>query len=125
MHNQTVPAENHQVPSENLKDYMNWEVFSSVDAVYYKSQDGGLIDYNTGINGTCGDENYIYIYPGLNASLVYSLDFGTSGSPTSMNLGLAASIPSGDLTEINVYVDSPSTTPISTVYLTDTGSWTT
>ena len=117
-----VPVENHQVSSENLQDYINWSAFGNVYAVYYKSQDGAVPQYNAAINGsTYGAYNFVMIYPYVNPTLIYSLDFGTSENATSMSLGLAAGYPPGVVTEINVYVDSPSTTPISTLYLTDTG----
>jgi len=80
-----------------------------------------VTEYNTGINGTYNSNYYVAIFPQLNASLVYSLDFWTSGKATSVTLCLAAAYPPGVLTEIKIYLDSPSSKPISTLFLTDTG----
>ena len=110
--------------SGDLKDYINWGAFGNVYAVYYKSQDGTVPQCNTAINGSTHDSyNFVMVYPYVNPTLVYSLDFGTSQTATSMSLSLAAGYPPGVVTEINVYVDSPSTTPIASLYMTNTGSW--
>jgi len=116
-----LPVDNHQLPSGNLKDYLYWNAFSDVNAYLYKCQDGAVPYYDPYINGTYISYNCVYIYSEINATLVYTLDFGTSETATSINLGLAASYPAGVVTEINIYVDSKSSTPISTLYLTDTG----
>jgi len=116
-----LPVESHQVQSENLKDFWNWDAFSNVYAYRYKCQNGAMTGYNANINGTLMSYNFMTIYSTINASLVYSLDFGASETATSINLGLAAGYPEGVVTEINIYVDSPSFTPISTLHLTDTG----
>jgi len=116
-----APVENHQMLLKNLNDYSNFDAFSTVHAYRYKSQDGAVTEYNTDINGTYNSNFYMAIFPQLNASLVYSLDFGTSETATSMSLGLAAAYPPGVITVINVYVDSLSSTPILTMKLTDTG----
>ena len=118
-----LAGDNHQVSSGNLKDYYNYNAFSIIPAYRYKCQDGAITNFNEAMSGEVEDSFYVQIDPRLNATLVYSLDFGTSENATSISLGLAAECPSDVVTKIDVYVDSPSTTPIATLYLTNTVSW--
>jgi len=115
-----IPVENHYVASENLNDYLHYNAFADIQATRYKSQDGAFPEYWFNITGAYIDYQFVYIYGQTNANLVYSLDFTTSKIATKISLGLAAAYPEGVVTEINVYVDSPTSTSISTLYLTTT-----
>jgi len=116
-----IPVENHQESPENLKDYWNWDAFSPVDTCLFKNQTGGLRMYSDEINGTIQFPAFVSIYPGFNSTVEYSLDFSSNRTATTIELGLAADYPPGLVTEINVYVDTTSSPPVSTLYLNGTG----
>jgi len=118
-----IPLQRNEVlPSGGLKeDIYHWDAFKTIGAVYYKIQNGAVPLYNTAINGTYYDNQFVQIFTYQNSCLVYSVDFGTEETATSIELGLGAGYPPGHAAEVNVYVDSMDSSPIATVFLSGTG----
>jgi len=113
--------DNHAVKSENLKDNINYDAFSIVETWHYKIQNGVEPVYNEYVQGTYRYYGYVCVFPSKTTMMAYSLYFGNR-TATSVSMSMAADYPSGSTTVIRVYMDSLSSSPVSTLALNSTGS---